>query len=756
MGSYKSRYTGEQIDIFLSEVPKLSRKIEQVMEESTTMSYYEVSGVTPSPLEWFTFVLRLDGKGYSVKANFNNEDADKTEIVIPYEYKGLPVVSIFESGFADKVNITKIIMPNSISSVSAKVFQNCTSLKEVVISKNIKVLTSSLFQGCTGLTHIDLPKGIKEIQHDAFRETGVQYMAFPYGIEYVAETLFYGCRALKFVRIPNSVTEIKPQAFAKCSSLETIKIPNSVTSLGIGAFSYCENLKSVVVPPSVTRIESDAFWDKSNKPNPNVTLYVEQGSYTEEYAKQYNMKYVYGDIAEFPKQTNPDYNQNDASQTDYIKNRPFYDSNIFLLSGNLLDYEELEGSGVSIIPMPDLSPFSAGQEVIIELTRNGKTLKSSGITVTEDRKLYIPDMDGYGDYYFESEGDGIWLVAGVEGEALTFPYNNGGNYDFKIHVELLKQIEEKFIPDSIPRVKKERKYYADVELSNSEFDNERGAYFIPIEGLASIDVTPFELIVEVDDNGTSHKATAYFDGCSLMDKFANPITLDGYEFWDYTDNKLYFNPSQTESFDGVTLRIYKETTKKIEKEYLPKCDVPYIYSDVEEDVIFGRVALVDLDSGAYVLHGVFDTAPGYMNFLYHFATKPTLCHIANDHQGTLKLYWLDEDTDTEDGVCVRSMLIVDFDIVSDITIPLSGADAAYELASQANETAEAALVNAMDAVDGLQAMQEGVDIAIASAEEAHGMASVALDNIGDIDAALDAILELDKELLIPNGDEVKY
>lgn len=283
---------------------------------------YEVE-CTPSPLEWFTFVLRLDEKGYSVKANFENEDTEKTEIIIPYEYEGLPVVSIFEGGFADKVNVTKIIMPNSITSASSKAFQNCTCLKEVVFSKNIKVLTDSMFEGCTGLTHIDLPKGIKEIQYDVFRKTSIEFIDLPYGIKYIGETLFSENANLKRVHIPDTVTRIDARAFYKCTGLEEIVIPNSVVEMSYNTFTsckglkravigtgiktmtasvfmYCDNLETVVIPKTVTNIAKDVFWNSSYKPNPNVTLYVEQGSYAEEYAKQYKMKYCYVAISEFP------------------------------------------------------------------------------------------------------------------------------------------------------------------------------------------------------------------------------------------------------------------------------------------------------------------------------------------------------------------------------------------------------------------------------------------------------------------------
>ncbi len=363
-GKSNTRTVLEKYPDFIEKIKLTADKCYETVNKTLT---YEMIGVVPSHNEWFTFTLNADGTGYSVKANFDNEDTEKTDIVIPYKYKGLPVNTISAGAFADKVGVVSVVIPNTVSTIGSKAFQGCSSLQNVILPKNIAVLNSSLFQGCTGLTHIDLPKGIKEIQYDVFRETAITHMDLPYGIEYVGETLFFGCTALKSVNIPNSVKEIRPQAFGKCSSLVEIVIPNSVTSMGIGMFSQCSNLRSmvigngittlgghfalycdklerVVIPSSVTSIESNAFWNRSYVPNPNVTLYVEQGSYAEEYAKQYKMKYVYsevgkdaisdkiaesledgGTVNEFLKNNQPDYNQNDETKIDYIKNRPFYE-----------------------------------------------------------------------------------------------------------------------------------------------------------------------------------------------------------------------------------------------------------------------------------------------------------------------------------------------------------------------------------------------------------------------------------------------
>lgn len=279
--------------------------------------------VVPSPDEWFAFELNADGSTYSAKANFSNEDAHIVDIVIPATHAGLPVTTIKAGGFSEKENIKSIIIPDTVNVIEEKAFQGCTNLQKVVLPKGIEVLSNSMFENCTSLVQIDLPDSIKEIQYDVFRKTSIEYMNLPYGIKYIGETLFSENTNLKRVHIPDTVTRIDARAFYKCNSLEEIIIPNSVVEMGYNIFTsckglkravigtgiktlttsdfmYCDALETVFISKAVTNISKDVFWNSSYKPNPNVVLYVEQGSYAEEYAKQYKMKYCYVAISEFP------------------------------------------------------------------------------------------------------------------------------------------------------------------------------------------------------------------------------------------------------------------------------------------------------------------------------------------------------------------------------------------------------------------------------------------------------------------------
>ena len=98
-------------------------------------------------------------------------------------------------------NITKCIIPNSVTSIDNYAFYNCNSLEEITIPDSVTSIADSAFWNCTSLTSIT---------------------------------------------IPDSIIDISNYGFCDCKSIKSITIPNNVTSIGYNAFSGCESLKEVI------------------------------------------------------------------------------------------------------------------------------------------------------------------------------------------------------------------------------------------------------------------------------------------------------------------------------------------------------------------------------------------------------------------------------------------------------------------------------------------------------------------------------
>ena len=137
----------------------------------------------------------------------------------------LSVVSIGEYAFRNRTGITKVTIPNSVTSIDGLAFYGCTDLTSIVVAG--------------GNPNFDSRNNCNAI------------------IATASNTLICGC---KNTTIPNSVTSIGGYAFLGCSGLTSVTIPNSVTSIGNSAFSGCSGVTSVTIPNSVTTIGSSAFW----------------------------------------------------------------------------------------------------------------------------------------------------------------------------------------------------------------------------------------------------------------------------------------------------------------------------------------------------------------------------------------------------------------------------------------------------------------------------------------------------------------
>ena len=136
-------------------------------------------------------------------------------------------------------NITKCIIPNSVTDISYSAFYDCKSLKEITIPNNVIYISDNAFSYCESLTSITIPNNIVNIGTGAF----------------------YDCNSLTSIVISDSVKSIGSWAFSYCEALTSITIPKSVTYIGHSAFSFCTALTSITIPDSVKIIGSRIFFN---------------------------------------------------------------------------------------------------------------------------------------------------------------------------------------------------------------------------------------------------------------------------------------------------------------------------------------------------------------------------------------------------------------------------------------------------------------------------------------------------------------
>ena len=150
----------------------------------------------------------------------------------------------------------EITIPNSVTSIADKAFQNCSGLTSVTIPNGVTSIGGYAFYGCSSLTSVTIPNSVTSIGENAFSGViNIVYNGTATGAPWGARSMNGYLEGLLVYSDASKTTVLA------CSSLATgeIVIPNSVTNIGDWAFSGCGSLTSVAIPSSVTSIGKDAF-----------------------------------------------------------------------------------------------------------------------------------------------------------------------------------------------------------------------------------------------------------------------------------------------------------------------------------------------------------------------------------------------------------------------------------------------------------------------------------------------------------------
>ena len=240
-----------------------------------------------------------NGLQYNIYGNYvmiTDYTGSDTDVVIPAEIEGLPVIEIRMYAFYNSPDLASISIPDSITEIGEGAFQCCSSLTSISIPDSVTEIGLHAFHGCSSLTgiHVNehnpnyssddrgvlfdkskttliqapgaiadsytIPNCVNEIGYRAFIAcSGLTSISIPNSVTKIGEFAFMGCSTLSSISIPDSVAEINHGAFMDCSALTNISIPDSITKIDTYTFSGCSSLTNIVIPDSVTFIGDGAF-----------------------------------------------------------------------------------------------------------------------------------------------------------------------------------------------------------------------------------------------------------------------------------------------------------------------------------------------------------------------------------------------------------------------------------------------------------------------------------------------------------------
>ncbi|MCR5624012.1 MAG: leucine-rich repeat protein [Lachnospiraceae bacterium] len=217
-----------------------------------------------------TFVGDIDLAPYTVATSGSSKNYD-------------PIKDISGIGFmrrATSVNLSNI----NITSISAGEFFMCEELTKVVIPSTVTEIKDQAFQNCSSLVSltysdktyddenvIDLTR-ITSIGKDAFNSCSALNYVYLDNITslVIKDTAFFGCSSLSYIDLTmiQKADNLGVGAFGECSSLEEAVLYDSLDYIPEGLFASAgANLKdsyfTVNIPKTISKIGANAFYNSS-------------------------------------------------------------------------------------------------------------------------------------------------------------------------------------------------------------------------------------------------------------------------------------------------------------------------------------------------------------------------------------------------------------------------------------------------------------------------------------------------------------
>lgn len=189
--------------------------------------------------------------------------ADKsiTSADIPEEVNGVKVTEIFHHAFEGCTALSKVNIPNGVTTIGGNAFSDCSSLVNVNIPEGVTTIRLATFVGCTSLSEIKLPDSLTTIGSCAFQGCdSLSEIKIPDSVTTI-EAAFEDCHGLKRITIPASVTDLKDFVFMHCTSLTEVTIFGDIKKIKPFTFAHCPSLASITIPKSITKIEGYAFYN---------------------------------------------------------------------------------------------------------------------------------------------------------------------------------------------------------------------------------------------------------------------------------------------------------------------------------------------------------------------------------------------------------------------------------------------------------------------------------------------------------------
>ncbi len=217
------------------------------------------------------------------------------ELSIPSTLHGKTVVEIADYAFAMQGTLTRLTLPDTITTIGAAAFFAMGKLEQVDLPSGLMNLPEEAFADCSSLSTITLPEGLESISGDAFSGTSLSSLTLPASLKILDNRALHGCNQLETIQIlpgnhfyesrngilvdtaddilvkypaakdgsnyvvDSDLVKIGDWAFEGASQLQTVTLGNNIWELGEGAFSGSGLTALPALGNMVTVVPSNCF-----------------------------------------------------------------------------------------------------------------------------------------------------------------------------------------------------------------------------------------------------------------------------------------------------------------------------------------------------------------------------------------------------------------------------------------------------------------------------------------------------------------
>lgn len=180
----------------------------------------------------------------------------------------LPGTTVVSCCKYNLINNAILQFPNTVTSITAKSFQDNGKIVRVVFPESIRSIGELAFNNCSHLTSIGMqPNTFSVIPSYCFNSVSITNLDIPEGVTALGDHSFASCTNLTSITLPNTLVSIGNGAFARCR-IGSIKIPSSVCTICESAFAFCTNLTDFTCEDNISStmtIEKDVFYKCSTQ-----------------------------------------------------------------------------------------------------------------------------------------------------------------------------------------------------------------------------------------------------------------------------------------------------------------------------------------------------------------------------------------------------------------------------------------------------------------------------------------------------------